>query len=73
MRKGDATGSMRSSRASPTPGQYHSSVVSGRSRQPEPEYTNEVQIRVSFDANGNKARFYQNYRLAAVLPLVASR
>ena len=31
---------------------------------PAPEYTNEVQIRVSFDANGNKARFYQNYRLA---------
>jgi trimeric autotransporter adhesin len=32
---------------------------------PAPEYTTEVQIRVSFDANGNKARFYRNYRSVA--------
>ena len=32
---------------------------------PAPEYTTEAQIRVSFDANGNKARFYRNYRSVA--------
>ena len=31
---------------------------------PAPEYTNAVQIRVSFDPVGNKARFYRNYRSA---------
>lgn len=29
---------------------------------PAPEYTTEVNIRVAFDANGQKARFYRNYR-----------
>ena len=32
---------------------------------PAPEYTNQVQIRVAFDANGRKARFYRNYRSVA--------
>jgi hypothetical protein len=29
---------------------------------PSPLYTRRVEIRVAFDANGNKARFYQNNR-----------
>ncbi len=32
---------------------------------PAPEYTTAAEIRVSFDANGNKARFYRNYRLVS--------
>jgi hypothetical protein len=32
---------------------------------PAPEDTTRVEIRVSFDANGNKARFHRNYRLVA--------
>jgi trimeric autotransporter adhesin len=30
-----------------------------------PEYSNNVQIRVAFDAAGQKARFYRNYRFAS--------
>lgn len=43
---------------------------------PAPEYTTQVSIRVAFDANGRKARFYRAYRLAssgnstAYLPLL---
>lgn len=32
---------------------------------PAPEYTTRVEIRVAFDANGQKARFYQNNRSAS--------
>ena len=32
---------------------------------PAPEFTNQAQIRVSFDANGRKARFHRNYRSVA--------
>lgn len=32
---------------------------------PAPEYTNQVEIRVAFDANGSKARFWRNYRSAS--------
>jgi len=32
---------------------------------PAPEFTNQAEIRVAFDANGSKARFWRNYRLAS--------
>jgi hypothetical protein len=32
---------------------------------PAPEFTTRVEIRVAFDANGQKARFYRNYRSAS--------
>lgn len=32
---------------------------------PAPEFTTRVEIRVAFDVNGQKARFYRNYKLAS--------
>ena len=32
---------------------------------PGPEYTTQAEIRVAFDANGSKARFWRNYRSVA--------
>lgn len=57
------------------PGNINAGVLNGASAfwvwgydlpaPPAPEFTTRVEIRVAFDANGQKARFYRNYKSAS--------